>query len=71
MNSGCYIEFCADKECGDLHKNSMYLKRFSLVKFHKSDYESGTKSKIIKKKLMDNYMSIDLTMQVDKITILT
>ena len=52
MNSGCYIEFCADKECGDLHKNSMYLKRFSLVKFHKSDYESGTKSKIIKKKLI-------------------
>ncbi|MFG1460976.1 MAG: hypothetical protein AAE987_06330 [Thermoplasmataceae archaeon] len=52
MNRGCSIELCSDETCGDLDKNNMYLEKFIITKFKKSDCVTDIKRKIIKKKLI-------------------
>ncbi|MCL4480337.1 MAG: hypothetical protein M1113_02480 [Candidatus Thermoplasmatota archaeon] len=55
MSSDCYSKLHSNKTCGDLDKNNMYLEKFSLTKFQKSDYETGVKStSTIEKKLISN-----------------
>ena len=52
MNNDCCNELCADKVCGDLDKNNMYLEKFGLTEFQKCDYESDDENKKIEKELI-------------------